>query len=49
MIYGRRIVVRFCHKIRDEQKFDSVDQLKTNILRDVDTAKSWFASRGSSH
>lgn len=41
-LYGRRITVRFRHKIRDEQKFDSIDDLKTQIYKDIDYAKQWF-------
>lgn len=42
-LYGRRIEVVFKHKLRDEKKFESVDELKENIARDVDNARLWFA------
>jgi len=42
-LYGRRITVRFRHKIRDEQKFDSIDALKLQIHQDIDYARQWFA------
>jgi riboflavin kinase/FMN adenylyltransferase len=38
-IYGKRIKVEFFRKIRDEQKFDSLDDLKKQIAKDVNTAK----------
>jgi riboflavin kinase/FMN adenylyltransferase len=42
-LYGRRIEVVFKHKLRDEQKFESVNELKENIARDVKNARLWFA------
>lgn len=42
-LYGRRIEVVFKHKLRDEKKFESVDELKENIARDVNNARLWFA------
>jgi riboflavin kinase/FMN adenylyltransferase len=42
-LYGRRIEVVFKHKLRDEKKFESVDELKENIARDVKNARLWFA------
>lgn len=38
-IYGKRIKVEFVKKIRDEKKFDSLDDLKKQITKDVNTAK----------
>ena len=43
-IYGRRINVIFRHKIRNEQRFDSFDELKDQIGRDVISAKEYFSS-----
>lgn len=42
-IYGQRICVEFVHRIRDEQKFDSFDQLKRQILDDCEAGKLFFA------
>ena len=42
MIYGQRITVEFLEKIRDELRFDSVDELVAQIQKDVDYAKSKF-------
>ena len=38
-IYWKRIKVEFVKKIRDEKKFDSLDDLKKQIAKDVNTAK----------
>ena len=32
----------FCIGLRDERKFSSVEELKTQIMRDVDRANSYF-------
>lgn len=40
-LYGQRLNVRFLHKLRDEQKFDSIEDLKTQILQDMEEAKNW--------
>ena len=39
-IYGTRVCIEFIEKIREIQKFDSLDKLKENIQRDCDQAKS---------
>ncbi len=41
-LYGRTIEVTFCTKLRDEMKFDSVDELKKNIQKDIERARAWF-------
>ena len=38
-IYGKRLKVQFVKKIRDEKKFDSLEELKTQIVKDVKTAQ----------
>ena len=40
-LYGQLLNVRFLHKLRDEQKFDNIDALKTQILKDMEAAKNW--------
>lgn len=44
-VYGHYISTNFLHKLRDEQRFASMDELKLNILRDIDMAHAWFADR----
>lgn len=41
-IYGRTIEVVFRHKIRDERKFDSLDDLQANINADIETGRQFF-------
>lgn len=41
-IYGEKITVIFRHKIRDEQKFASLDELKARIAIDVQTTREFF-------
>lgn len=41
-LYGKRIEVVFKHKLREEMKFESLDELRENIARDVDNARTWF-------
>ena len=38
-IYGKRVKVEFVKKIRDEKKFDSLEDLKKQIAKDVSIAK----------
>jgi riboflavin kinase / FMN adenylyltransferase len=42
-IYGRYVEVRFKQKIRDEIRFQSLEQLKAQIEKDVAEAKNIFA------
>jgi riboflavin kinase/FMN adenylyltransferase len=41
-LYGRHIDVIFRHKIREELKFDSIDELKRRIEEDISVARQWF-------
>lgn len=41
-IYGKHLRVEFLHKLRDEQKFNGLDELTRQIALDVDNAKRWF-------
>lgn len=41
-LYGRPLLLLFCHRIRDEKKFDSIDELKRQIERDTQAAKEYF-------
>lgn len=38
-LYGKELEIVFAEKLRDEQKFPSVDELKTQIARDIERAK----------
>ncbi|MDX1901107.1 MAG: bifunctional riboflavin kinase/FAD synthetase [Gammaproteobacteria bacterium] len=41
-IYGKRVQVEFCHKIRDEVRFANLDLLKEQIRKDAEIAKRYF-------
>jgi riboflavin kinase/FMN adenylyltransferase len=45
-LYGDVVRVRFLHRLRDEKKFDSVDELKSQIARDVARAEEYFKHGG---
>ncbi|MCB1774050.1 MAG: bifunctional riboflavin kinase/FAD synthetase [Gammaproteobacteria bacterium] len=38
-VYGRHLRVEFVHRIRDERRFASLDELKAQILRDATAAR----------
>lgn len=44
-IYGRYLNIDFLHKLRDEEKFDSLDEMKVRINQDMDEARAWFKTR----
>ncbi|MDO9005006.1 MAG: bifunctional riboflavin kinase/FAD synthetase [Aquabacterium sp.] len=41
-IYGKHLRVEFLQKLRDEQKFNGLDELTRQIALDVENAKQWF-------
>lgn len=43
-IYGRHIQVSFLKKLRDEEKFESLDELVEKIQQDVEQAQAYFAA-----
>lgn len=45
-LYGAVLRVRFLHRIRDEKKFEGVEELKAQINRDVAVAKRYFSFSG---
>jgi len=44
-IYGHYVAVDFLKRLRDEQRFSSVDEMRTQILRDIDAARDYFHGR----
>jgi riboflavin kinase/FMN adenylyltransferase len=42
-IYGRRVTVEFLHKLRDEEKYETLDALTHQIRVDVGRARDYFA------
>jgi riboflavin kinase/FMN adenylyltransferase len=45
-LYGDVIRVRFLHRIRDERKFNGIDELRAQIERDTGRALNYFSRRG---
>lgn len=45
-IYGRRLQVRFLHKLRDEEKYPDLAALTAAIARDVAAVRAYFDRRG---
>lgn len=48
-LYGDVIRVRFLYRLRDEKKFGSLDELRTQIKKDVARAESYFERAGTRH
>jgi riboflavin kinase/FMN adenylyltransferase len=44
-IYRRYVEVRFLHKLRDEQRFVSLEELKRRIFADIEEAQAWLNAR----
>ncbi|MEZ5503947.1 MAG: bifunctional riboflavin kinase/FAD synthetase [Halioglobus sp.] len=45
-LYGQHIEVTFRHKLREEMKFSSVEELRENIARDIEKTRAWFGLGG---
>ena len=45
-LYGDVVRVRFLYRLRDEQRFESVDQLRQQINADVARAENYFTRSG---
>ena len=43
-VYGYCVDVEFLHKIRNEEKFDSLEELSRHIENDIKLAKTYFAN-----
>jgi riboflavin kinase/FMN adenylyltransferase len=41
-VYGKRLSIEFCQKIREEQKFNGLDELKAAIGNDMKVARNFF-------
>ncbi len=46
-IYGRHLRVKFLAKLRDEEKYDGLDALRSAIARDVAQARYYFDRNGN--
>lgn len=45
-LYGDVLRVRFLHRIRDERKFNGIDELRTQIKKDTRRALDYFSHQG---
>lgn len=45
-LYGDVLRVRFLHRIRDERKFNGIDELKAQIEKDSNRARNYFHHQG---
>jgi len=45
-LYGEHLRVRFLKKLREEEKFESLDTLREAIARDARQAREYFATHG---
>lgn len=41
-LYGRNLRTRFLHRLRDEKRFNGLDELRTQINRDANRARAYF-------
>ena len=41
-LYGQRIRLDFCRRLRDEHRFASLAELQSQILRDIEEARAYF-------
>jgi len=48
-LYGDVVRIRFLYRLRDEKRFASVEELKSQIKRDVTRAESYFERAGTRH
>jgi riboflavin kinase/FMN adenylyltransferase len=46
-LYGQRIKVEFLTKLRDEQRFNGVEELIAAIRRDSEAAAAYVATRST--
>ncbi len=42
ILYGKCLTVCFKQKLREEQRFDSIELLQAQIKKDIEAAKMWF-------
>jgi riboflavin kinase/FMN adenylyltransferase len=45
-LYGRHLRVKFLHKLRDEEKYQGLDDLRAAIGRDAQQARDYFRKHG---
>ena len=45
-LYGKRIRLEFCRRLREEKKFDSPQQLKDEVEKNIAQARAYFRETG---
>ncbi len=45
--YGQLISVDLLHKLHDERKYGSLDELRAGVAKDTADARAWFAAHGA--
>lgn len=48
-IYRKQVKVEFCEKLREEQRFESIDLLRQQIAQDVNQARAYFEKTRNNH
>lgn len=46
-LYDACMTVEFCHKVRGEEKFDSLEALREQIADDIGRVAAWFREQGT--
>jgi riboflavin kinase/FMN adenylyltransferase len=46
-IYGKHLQINFLHKIRDEEKYDTMEELKARMNLDIEETRAWFRTSKS--
>jgi riboflavin kinase/FMN adenylyltransferase len=44
-IYGAHVAVDFLHRLRDERRFDSLEEMRAHIALDIEAARQYFTGR----
>ena len=44
-LYGKRLTVDFYRRLRDERKFDSLEDLREEIFRNQEQARTYFGTQ----
>lgn len=42
-LYGKKIQIMFLHLLRKEKKFDQIEDLKSQVYKDIQKARTWHA------
>lgn len=46
-LYGKKVTLKFLSRLRDEKKFENIDELKKQINKDIEAALENYAMNGS--